>query len=293
MFEESTIKIFTKILNFVTELNTGFGDKYPNVRLYYKFLSKTPISKKVAMEKQNGTFRTFLSKNKDAVIKQDANLFQDDKISYSEKVFINIKEIIQEAVPENKKTIFKHLQLVSYLFTGDQDMKDAITGAGTKSVKEVPQDDGQENKFIDNFMTKIESSFADKDFKDPMEATMNLLQSGIFTDMINTMHKDVTSGKLNVNKLLGNVQGMMGKLTQDIGDGGQDNPMNMLNSMLSNNGGENPFMSMMSGMMGGNQSNVNNVMGMMSGMMNSLMTPQSEGGLEPTLSLEEKKESDL
>jgi hypothetical protein len=45
---------------------------------------------------------------------------------------------------------------------------------------------------------------------------MDLLQSGIFTDVVNTMSKDLSSGKLNINKLLGNVQGMVKDLSKDI-----------------------------------------------------------------------------
>ena len=59
MSEDKSLKIFSKILAFGKELNDTFGNKYNNVRLYYKLLKKTPVANKSAISKHNYIFENF------------------------------------------------------------------------------------------------------------------------------------------------------------------------------------------------------------------------------------------
>jgi hypothetical protein len=85
-----------------------------------------------------------------------------------------------------------------------------------------------------------------------MTATTELLQSGLFTEMVSTMNTEIQSGNLNIAKLLGSVQGMMGNISGEVNSSAQGS--NMINNMMSN----------MMGMMG----NMGNLMGNMGGGMN-------------------------
>jgi hypothetical protein len=241
MSEDNIIKSFSKILTFVKELNNAFGNKYKNVNLYYKLLKKTPISNKVAMEKQNAIFKNFASSNKEFIISKNIKDLKQENIAFSEKVYINIYDIVCEADPDTSDIIFKHLQLVSYLLCNDDSIKQALI---------APSQDN-ESKFINNFMSKIETTFKEENFTDPLSATMNLLQSGIFTDIVKTMNTDISSGKLNINKLLGSVQGMMTDISKQVGATGMPLP-----------GG--------TGNLGGNpEMDINNIMNMATNLMSS------------------------
>lgn len=269
--DEDIYKPFTKILTFVKELNTSFGNKYQNIQLYYKLLKKTPVSNKSAIKKQNAVFSTFLSNNEEAVLKSDFNLFKDNNISFSDRVFINIRQILSES--EDASVIFKHLQLISILFKKDDKMIEALKS----------ENDDREGKFLNKFMNKVETVFnaSDTPETDPMKAAMSLIQSGVLSDMT----KEISSGKLNVNKLLGNLQGMMKDVVKDIkvnkpvsedekgtsqgrredeeiekmmdsmSNGDFSGAMNLANSMMSQMGGqggmEGGLLNMVSSLMGG------------------------------------------
>jgi hypothetical protein len=266
--DEDIYKPFTKILTFVKELNNSFGNKYQNIQLYYKLLKKTPVSNKGAIKKQNAVFSTFLSNNEEAILKSDFNLFKDSNISFSDRVFINIRQILSES--EDASVIFKHLQLISILFKKDDKMIEALKS----------ENDDREGKFLNKFMNKVETVFNTNDTPetDPMKAAMSLIQSGVLSDMT----KEISTGKLNINKLLGNLQGMMKDVVKDIkvnkpsneqeekkdekdeeiekmmdsmSNGDFSGAMNLANSMMSQMGGqggmEGGLLNMVSSLMGG------------------------------------------
>lgn len=71
----------------------------------------------------------------------------------------------------------------------------------------------------------------------PMETINNLMQSGVFNELITGMQSGLSDGSLDMNKLMGSVQGMMTKLSPD----GQvppeiSNMMSMMGPMLGNMG---------------------------------------------------------
>ena len=259
--EDDIYKPFTRILTFVKEVNNLFGEKYPNISLYYKLLKKTPIANKGAIRKQNAVFKTFLETNKEAIIEKDIGLFKEDKISFSERVFINITQVLKEA--DDNDNIYKHLQVISAILIKDEKMLEAL-----KDNRD------NETKFLNKFMGKVENTFKGSEINDPIKAAMSLMGSGILTDM----SKEIQSGKLNIGKLIGNLQGMMTDVAQDIKESSPNseeankvnetlnNLPNMINSLMSGEGGD--IMGMVSGLMGGAPSS--NMPGPSPDMMNML-----------------------
>ena len=104
-------------------------------------------------------------------------------------------------------------------------------------------------------MTKIEDEFKSNQFDDPLTATMTLLQNGIFTDMMNSMTKELSSGNLDVSNLLGSVQGMMTEIKGEL-DPEEASKIPDINDMMNkfqNINPENPedIQNMVGNMMGG------------------------------------------
>jgi hypothetical protein len=274
--EEDIYKPFTRILTFVKEINVLFGEKYPNISLYYKLLKKTPISNKGAIRKQNAVFKTFLETNKEAIIEKDLGLFKDDKISFSERVFINITQVLKEA--DDNENIYKHLQVISAILIKDEKMIEAL-----KDTRD------NETKFLNKFMGKVENTFKGSEINDPVKAAMSLMGSGILTDM----SKEIQSGKLNIGKLIGNLQGMMTDVAKDIKESSPEskeaeqvnnalnNLPNMINNLMSGNGEGGDLMGMVSGLLGGAPSS--NMPGPSPDMLNMLNGITGGGGGQPNI----------
>lgn len=267
-------KPFSKILAFVNELNRNFGNKHKNLGLYYTFLKeKTPLSNKKAISKQNDVFKKFLENNREAVLNMDVKLLKDDNIAFSEKVYINLKQLLTEN-KDAVDVIFKHLQLISALLLEDNTMIEALK-------------EDKESKFLDKYVSKIDELFKNTNgVEDPMAAAMSLLQSGALSDMT----KELKDGKLNVGKLITSLQEKMKTTASEIStttpsteqtavpnvlDGLMKDPSSLLKDPSS-------LMNMASGLMGNMDEDTKvNMLNMVGGIMNdpsSLMNEQ--GGID-------------
>jgi hypothetical protein len=253
-------KPYSKILAFVNELNRNFGDKHKNLGLYYVFLKeKTPLSNKKALAKQNNVFLKFLENNREAVLNMDLKLLRDENISFSEKVYINIKQLLTEN-KDAREVIFKHLQLISALLITDDKMVDALK-------------EDKENKFLDKYVSKIDDLFKNTNgVEDPMAAAMSLLQSGALSDMT----KELKNGNLNVGKLISSLQEKMKTTASEISASTPaettvlpDLVNNLIKdpaSLLSGGGGD--IMGMVTGLMGNMDEDAKvNMMNMVGGLM--------------------------
>ncbi len=266
-------KPFSKILAFVNELNRNFGNKHKNLGLYYTFLKeKTPLSNKKAISKQNDVFKKFLENNRDAVLNMDIKLLKDENIAFSEKVYINLKQLLTEN-KDAVEVIFKHLQLISALLLEDNTMIEALK-------------EDKESKFLDKYVSKIDELFKNTNgVEDPMAAAMSLLQSGALSDMT----KELKDGKLNVGKLITSLQEKMKTTASEISSSTPstepavpnilDNLMKDPSSLLKD---PSSLMNMASGLMGNMDEEAKvNMLNMVGGIMNdpsSLMNEQ--GGID-------------
>jgi hypothetical protein len=254
-------KPFSKILAFVNELNRNFGNKHKNLGLYYTFLKeKTPLSNKKAISKQNEVFKKFLENNREAVLNMNIKLFKDENIAFSEKVYINLKQLLTEN-KDAVEVIFKHLQLISALLLEDNTMIEALK-------------EDKESKFLDKYVSKIDELFKNTNgVEDPMAAVMSLLQSGALSDMT----KELKDGKLNVGKLVSSLQEKMKTTASEISATSTeenasavpnilDNLMNDPSSLLKD---PSSLMNMASGLMGNMDEDTKvNMMNMVGGIMN-------------------------
>ncbi len=221
---DQSLKIFAKILSFVNELKQVFPREH--IQLYHKLLKKTPIGHPDAISKHLHVFDQFISKNQEAIKAKDLEKLEGD-ILFSKKVYLDLIACIREADADTRQVIFKHLQVLLFLLHPTDETKQLVQPLAQNST-------GGEEKFLENFMNKIEQNFSNQEFTDPMQATMSLLQSGVFTDMIQTMNQGVTSGEIDVSKLLGSVQGMLGNLGGVSSDPQMSQMMNMATQMMSN-----------------------------------------------------------
>lgn len=243
-----TLKIFQCISLFVKELSDSYGKTHHPVALYNRLLEKTPVTNMLAIQKQVSIFYDFCKRNKESIMTKNKGQIQE-RIIFSKKIYIEIRDILNKSDAETEDIIWRHLLLISFHMFQTDDIKQIIKNISSSSSGESGETKSEEN-FISNFMTKIENQFKDKQFSDPMTATTELLQSGLFTEMVSTMNTEIQSGNLNIAKLLGSVQGMMGNISGEVNSSAQGS--NMINNMMSN----------MMGMMG----NMGNLMGNMGGM---------------------------
>lgn len=247
--EDNYLIAFKKIANFVKDLNSVFEDKQKSLALYNRLIEKTTISHENAVKKHVDCFTDFCQKNREAIISQDNNKIVEPIIKYSDKVFIDIKNLIAISDKETIDAIWNHLLIIS-------NVVDPSGGALLILKERLSKSSTPENKeeeFITNLISKVESVVDPEKIENPMEAITSIMSSGLITDIIGGVQKGINEGSLDIGKLMGTMTGLLNKNGIDPkggSAGGLPIDINMITNMVG---------SMMGGMGGSGGLDINNL----------------------------------
>jgi hypothetical protein len=238
MITEHAFRSFTKIADFVSQLKDVVcvnDSTYHEVALYNHLLTKTKLSHKQAIQRHIELFSEFCTRNQDALINKDSRRIVYRKIIYSEKVFIDLYDILNNPSTDGEtvSAIWNHLLVIQATIDP--------TSEARAILQNLKQSSSSEGQFLDGFLSKIEGSIDKEKMQgDPLSAATSILQSGVLNDLVGSIDQGVKSGNLDLGKLVGTVQQMLGGLTSQGGGGGSGGGLDI-----------GSLMGMMGGMMGG------------------------------------------
>jgi len=192
---------FKSICNFINDLSSVFGDENKSVKLYAHLLSKTNSSHQISIKKHVISFTEFCTVNQVAISESDASKFVNDKITYSEKVYIDMSEIFKKSDTATSKVIWKHILTISAHVDPTGRAKSILKKMGTESG---------ETDFVMNMMDKISGNFNPND--NPMESISKMMSSGIMTEMVSEIGTGIQDGSFDMTKMIGTVQQLIGGL---------------------------------------------------------------------------------
>lgn len=196
------LNIFKSISSFVKDLAEMYGKKSHPLRLYERLLSKTRVSNTNAIEKHISIFKTFYEKNKEHILARESDKLQD-KIEYSQSIFIEIKSLMQNADRENKEAIWKHLLYIVSLLDPVSNAKDMLKTMLETSEK---KDGNVINEIIDEIGKNIDTSAS----SNPMDIINNLMTSGVFAKLVTKVGTEMADGNLNLGSLMGVISNLSG-----------------------------------------------------------------------------------
>jgi len=221
--ENNSLLIFKAISNFVRDLNESFGTKQRSLQLYARLVSKTTIAHEAPITKHVNAFRTFCKENSEAISTKNKNKLVNNKIIYSDKVYINMGLIFQNSDKHETETIWKHILAITAIIDPSSKAKDLL--------RDSLKGSGAEQNFLSDIINKVESN-VNHDASNPMEAVSSIMSSGVFTDLMGGMSNGLQSGELDIGKLLGAVQGMVTSLGTMSGGAGSPENMPDLGAMV-------------------------------------------------------------
>lgn len=276
MTDTNSKEIIKAIKTFVNSLADEYSEKFHALRLYQHFLDLVSETEEFAIDKNIKIFKDFCEENISAIIEKDSEKFVGDgKISYSKKVYINLKSIFGVASDEDKAIIWKHLLYISALVNP--------TGKAREMLRRHTKDGGIESEFIESIIAKVEGAVKPTD--NPMEAVSQIMQSGVFTELITEMNDSLESGELDIGKLLHSVKGMVGGMEGETESAEESDALgginNLLSSITSNLEGSDGDISAALGPIFdqlGKDTSENPTMMNMMGMMNQMIGGMAAGG---------------
>ena len=223
MTSDSSLITFKAISNFTECLDEVFGKTQRSLKLYSHLLQKTTLSHVKPIQKHITCFTEFCVKNRDCILEKNTNL-NVDLIKYSDRVYINMKKIFKEADTETKEIIWKHLLTISAIVDP--------AGKAKKLLEESAKSGGNEANFLNDIIGKVEKHVKPGETSNPMEAVSSIMSSGIFTELLGGMGNGLQNGSLNLGKLMGTVQNMVGSLSSQMNQSENSENMPDLNGML-------------------------------------------------------------
>ena len=262
MDDNTTLIAFKAISKFVRDLSDEFGKKYNGLELYNHLIQKTTIAHEKPVAKHVEAFHAFCIANREGIVEKDilGHPSDVDTIVYSERVNFNVRQILSEADEESRDLIHRHLLTISAIVDSGSNAKQVLrnmmlsasspvipvnsSSSSPSSALPIPTD-SKEGKFLSDLITTVEKSVDPSKTENPMEAVQSVLQSGVFTDMLGKMQTGLSSGEIDLGRLMGTMTGLLGNV-----GGGSD----MMSSMMS---------MMMGGMGGGGMPNMANMASMM------------------------------
>jgi len=204
-----SILAFKAISNFVSDLAQEFSNVYHPVALYNRLLERTKIGNDAIIRKHVDLFRTFVAENRVGILENDITKFAQSTIQYSERVFINIVDLYQKANKENKEAIHQHLLAISALLDPTSNAKQVLANSMRSSAL-VPavaasasaSSGDNESKFINDLISKVEGTINPSEMTNPMQAVTSIMSSGVFNDLVTSMSDGISSGNLDIGKLM-------------------------------------------------------------------------------------------
>jgi hypothetical protein len=211
---------FKAITSFVNDLSEIFSADNHELKLYQHLINKTTISHEKAIEKHIEAFTTFCIKNREAIVSKDNSKLIDD-IRYSDKVFIDVKSILQSTDKETANVIWKHILTIS-----------AFVDPSGRAKEILKQNASNESNLISDIINKVEEN-VDLNQANPLEAVSSIMSSGIFTDLMMGMNTKLQDGSIDVGKLMNTVQQLCATIGGPDGKGGGGGDiMNLLKTVL-------------------------------------------------------------
>jgi hypothetical protein len=310
MLSDSNLITFKGIINFVNDLNSLFGETQHSLKLYHHLITKTTLAHDKPILKHIETFTNYCIANNDAIMAKDKNRLNNDNFQYSERVYINLRNIffpnitkkVKALDVETEEAIWKHMIYLSARMNPNENalrlLKTVIeskTGAEKKEGGGINVNvggvEGNEKEFLTNIMNKVENCI-DPNSTNPLQAISSIMSSGLLTELVSDMGQGIENGSINLNSLMGTVQSMVSNMAPGAqgpsgttGSTQTPNPLggldmstitSMMQQMMSNGGtggtaGEMPDLTGILGTLMGS-------MGSMGGSVNPSETSQKTSG---------------
>jgi hypothetical protein len=219
--------VFDAIKNFALDLSTIFGDQ---LKLYCHLIKQTNIEHTAAVNKHVEAFKLFCNENSEHILTKNKDGITNGKIIYSEKVFIDISDIIETCPKDDLPSIWTHLIYIHALLIPTNGAKEILS-----TTMEPSEFTGSLPGILGDVISKL-TSVMDKESDekgDIMTTFANVVGSEDFREIVNDLSKSMSNGDIDIASLLGDLGGLSGGLSG--GEGG--NPMmNMMSTLMSSMG---------------------------------------------------------
>lgn len=205
---------FQHISEFVCDLQDCFGgSKHERIRplnLYHRLISKLSFRDDELILRHLNIFKEFCVQNREQIRNRDKQL-QETKITFSDRIYIDMGYIFKQTDEESEDAIWKYLLTISACLDPENKTKDLL--------RQLKQDESQEGNFLANMIETIGSQLPANMGTDGNVNPLEMMGSLMNSDMISSLMGPLMGGgdgKLDMGKLMGTVTTLMDTVKTEI-----------------------------------------------------------------------------
>jgi len=225
--EARELLAFRAISCFVLDTAELYRRQQRSLALYERLVEKTNFAHARPIRKHVSVVTTFCAANRDAIAQKDTGLMVCDKFKYSERVYIDVKKLLESADSDNATKIWQHLLTIAAIVDPNSGALDKLKALeeGTKAEEEIGIADellgsrsgSREDDLLRDIITKVEETVGGGSNRpaDPADAMKSMMTSGALTGLMASMTQGMEKGELDFGKLMGSINGMMSNIGGD------------------------------------------------------------------------------
>lgn len=207
---DSRILIFKCICNFIKDLNDSFGKTQKSLCLYAHLMDKTGIMHEEPIKKHIQIFYEFIKENEESILGRQWGEMKRYDVHYSDKVGFDLRPILQTCDTEEREAILQHLLTLLAVLDPSSAAKEMLRKE--METKKQQGQSGSEESFLRDMIDTV-SSQMDASVENPLQLMNKMMNSGIFTNLVEKMNTSLSEGQLDLGKMVNTVQKMMSDFT--------------------------------------------------------------------------------
>ena len=211
--QRSNMSIFSAISDFIFCLADTYGktNQFHEVELYQVLVENTRIVHKEQINNHISLFREYFQKNIECILEKDLNKLDNSNIQYSEKVYINLKSIVDVSTEDDKKIILEHMMVLGALLCPEEErVLDIIKKAKTTSSSSG-------SNLFETIFKQVNDTIANSDEENPMALLGNLLQSDFMNNIVNSVGANLENNNdLDMSNMMESLTGMIGSVVNNL-----------------------------------------------------------------------------
>lgn len=211
--QHTNASIFSAIADFISCLSDKYGEQFHELELYQVLLDNTRIIHKEQINNHISLFRTYFEKNINCIVEKDLTKLDESIIKYSDKIYVNLKAIVDVSTEDDRKIIFEHLMvLVALLCPEEQQVLDII-----KATKTTNSSSSSSPNLFETIFQQVNETISNSDEENPMALLGNLLQSDFMNNIVNSVSENLQNTNTNdMSDMMNSLQGMISTVTQNL-----------------------------------------------------------------------------
>lgn len=214
------LKAFKLVLEFVNNMNEFFATSEKNsithsINLYHRLINKMTFAEDELLKRHLSIFRDFCKRNREAIRNRDFSQLNTGSIDFTERIRIDMRYIFKQADKETTATIWEYILAISALLDPENNTKELLQDILSGNL---PSEGGlaasfEENNLLNGLMNMLGNG--DGEQGDTAALMKNIMQSNMFNTLMNSMTSSLQNGNLDLNQLMGSVQGMLKNIAAD------------------------------------------------------------------------------